>query len=249
MPRTGLLASLTFLACAACATPTATAAPTPAAAAKPRPVPAATRPAPQPQPPREAPARAETDASLRGRVVERAASAIGAPRLSRITREVSDDCTGFVRWAYRASGEDLLEGNAGTMLSIASRARALRRGGRPQPGDLVFFRETYDRDRDRRRDDGITHVGVVERVEPDGTVVFAHRASTGVKESRMNLRFPSKPKAEDGRVLNDYIRRGSKKRRGKLTGEQFAGYADLEQLYRSRAEGAPLARVPAPRGR
>ena len=245
MLRPGLLASLTFLACAACATPTATAAPL----AAPRPTsPPAVRTPPRPAP--EAPPRAAPDDSLRGRVVERAASAIGAPRLSRITREVSDDCTGFVRWAYRASGEDLVEGSAGTMLSIASRARALRRGGRPQPGDLVFFRETYDRDSDRRRDDGITHVGVVERVEPDGTVVFAHRASTGVKESRMNLRFPSKPKASDGHVLNDYIRRGSAKRRGKLTGEQFAGYADLEQLYRSRAGGgAALARVPAPRGR
>jgi len=189
-------------------------------------------------------------ADLREQVVKRAASAVGAPKLSRITREVSDDCTGFARWAYRATGEDLVAGNAATMRALAARARAIRRGGRPRPGDLVFFRETYDRDRDRRRDDGITHVGVVQRVEKDGTVVFAHRAGSGVKESRMNLRFPSRTRAPDGRVLNDYIRRGTAKRRGKLTGEQFAGYADLERLYRSRAvSAAPVGRgAPPSRG-
>jgi cell wall-associated NlpC family hydrolase len=183
-------------------------------------------------------------------VVARAASALGQPGLSAVAPGVSDDCTGFARWAYLASGEDLVSGSAGAMLSTAARARAVRRGGRPLPGDLVFFRETYDRDRDRRRDDGITHVGVVERVEPDGTVVFAHRASSGVKESRLNLRFPSKPRAPDGRVLNDYIRRASGKQRGRLTGEQFAGYASLDALYRSRVSAAPVARAgPSSRGR
>lgn len=195
------------------------------------------------------PAAVPTPAPLRERVVQRAASALGEPRLSGITRDVTDDCTGFVRWVYRASGEDLVEGNVASVLEIASRARAVRRGGRPLPGDLVFFRETYDRNRDRRRDDGVTHVGVVERVEADGTVVFAHRANSGVKESRLNLRFPSVAKASDGRVLNDYIRRASGKQRGRLTGEQFAGYASLEALYRNRISAAPVARAgPSSRG-
>jgi CHAP domain-containing protein len=240
MPRPGLLSCALLLAFTACATATV-AAPAPATAAPPLPV----RPSPPPRTP-EAPAAP----SLRERVVARAASALGEPGLSRVTREVSDDCTGFVRWAYRASGEDLVEGSVGNMLSIASRARAVRRGGRPLPGDLVFFRETYDRNGDHRRDDGVTHVGVVERVEPDGTVVFAHRATSGVKESRLNLRFPSTARAGDGRVLNDYIRRSSGRQRARLTGEQFAGYASLEALYRNRVSDAPVARAgPSSRGR
>src|SRR5437868_730525 len=141
MPRPGLLSCALFLAFTACATATAAA---PAIAPAPARAPPPSRPAPAAEP--AAP-------SLRERVVSRAGSALGQPRLSTVTREVSDDCTGFVRWAYLASGEDLVEGSVGNMLSIASRARALRRGGRPLPGDLVFFRETYDRNRDRRRDD------------------------------------------------------------------------------------------------
>src|SRR6185295_1871597 len=234
MPRPGLLSCALLLSFTACATATAAAPPPP-----PLPPPRVARAAPMPPAPPAEPAAP----SLREQVVERAASALGRLRLSAVTREVSDDCTGFARWAYRASGEDLVEGSVGNMLSMASRARALRRGGRPLPGDLVFFRETYDRNRDRRRDDGVTHVGVVQRVEPDGTVVFAHRAGSGVKESRLNLRFPSVVKASDGHVLNDYIRRSSGKRRARLTGEQFAGYADLEQLFRSRSGGASVAQA------
>ncbi|HVE88008.1 MAG TPA: CHAP domain-containing protein [Myxococcales bacterium] len=244
MPRSGLvLPTLMLLACATVGTSGAAPAPPPSPPAAP-----ARAPARPPARPVEPPPPQSAAASLRDRVVDRAASAVGAPTLSRVTREVSDDCTGFARWAYRAGGEDLLEGSVSNMALIATRARALRRGGRPRPGDLVFFRETYDRNRDRRRDDGVTHVGVVERVEPDGTVVFAHRATSGVKESRMNLRFPSRARADDGRVLNDYIRRGSGKQRGKLTGEQFAGFGDLDLLYRSRAGGA-VAVSPARSGR
>src|SRR3954464_5808756 len=108
MPRPGLLSCALLLTFSACATATAAASPPPTL----------------PTPPRAAPAE-PADPSLRERVVERAASALGQLRLSTVTREVSDDCTGFVRWAYRASGEDLVEGSVGNMLSMASRARAL----------------------------------------------------------------------------------------------------------------------------
>jgi cell wall-associated NlpC family hydrolase len=241
LPRLELCAPLLLLACA---TATATAIATPATAAAPAMTTLAVATVPSGRPaPKRAPARTPPPAPaspLRDRVVERATSAVGAPTLRAFTREVSDDCTGFVRWTTLASGEELVAGSAANMMAIASRARAMRRSGPPLPGDLVFFRDTYDRNRDRRRGDGITHIGVVERVEPDGTVVFVHRAGSGVKQSRLNLRHPSEQRAGDGRTLNDYIRRASGKRRARLTGEQFAGFANLDQLYRSRT-GAPVA--------
>src|SRR5262245_29003688 len=120
MPRPGLLACALLMAFTACAT---TAVAKPALAKIPAPPAPAPAPAPVPTP--------KAAGSLRERVVQRAASALGEPRLSGITREVSDDCTGFVRWAYRATGEDLVQGNVAAMLGIASRARAVHRGGRP----------------------------------------------------------------------------------------------------------------------
>ena len=43
----------------------------------------------------------------------------------------------------------------------------------PQPGDLVFFRDTSDVNNNGRPDDGITLVGVVERVERSRAVFIA----------------------------------------------------------------------------
>ncbi|HEU5217733.1 MAG TPA: CHAP domain-containing protein, partial [Gemmatimonadales bacterium] len=157
----------------------------------------------------------------------------------------SDTCSGFVHWACLASGADLVEGNSAFMFGVAAHARAINRRGPPLPGDLVFFRETYDRNRDRKRDDGITHVGLVERVEPDGTVVFIHRAVSGVRESRMNLRHPSQRRDGDGNLINDFIRRGNGKRRAPLAGEQFAGYGNLDQLYRHKTRLAVAGRQPS----
>src|SRR4051794_32541064 len=103
MPRPRLWWCSLLLALTACATATA-------APRAPRPVAAASPPAPASQPPPPRPQGPPAAPSLRERVVSRASSALGEPDLSGVSREVSDDCTGFVRWAYRASGDDLVEG-------------------------------------------------------------------------------------------------------------------------------------------
>ena len=80
-------------------------------------------------------------------------------------------------------------------------------GGRPVPGDLVFFRETYDQNRDGRRNDGLTHVGIVDQVDADGTVTVIHRVKRGVVRYRMNLARPRVAKDPNtGRILNDTLR-------------------------------------------
>ncbi len=173
-------------------------------------------------------------ASRGARVARRAGALVGSSL--RGYRSVPDDCSGVVRLAYREVGVELLsEGmrpgeNAVTaMYRRAKRTRALHKRT-PKPGDLVFFRETYDRNGDGRRNDGLTHVGVVERVEKDGTVVFVHRTSRGVKRGRMNLRHPKQHEARGGSVLNDYLRRAERGQRARFSGELFSGYASSSRL-------------------
>jgi hypothetical protein len=97
----------------------------------------------------------------------------------------------------------------------------------PLPGDLVFFDDTWDLDGDGRADDPLTHVGLVERIEADGTVVFISRVARAVERYHMNLGAPHLHRGPDGRILNDHLRR---KRTADdagiryLTGELFAGY-------------------------
>ncbi|HZI11469.1 MAG TPA: NlpC/P60 family protein [Myxococcus sp.] len=171
------------------------------------------------------------------RIAARASGLVGVKDLRTVSRDVLDDCTGLVRLAYTSAGIDLMAGpgrkgeNGVTHIYRAARRKgALHRAG-PRPGDLVFFRETYDRDADGRRDDGLTHIGVVERVEPGGLVTFIHRGGKGIARARMHLRSPTTHRAPKGReVLNDYLRRASRKHRAWLTGELFAGFASPEAL-------------------
>ncbi|MET0404771.1 MAG: CHAP domain-containing protein [Cystobacter sp.] len=170
--------------------------------------------------------------ALAASIVERAVQLVGTPRLGKVARHVPDDCSGLVRLAYLKAGIDLVSGGflAGENAVSAIYRRAQGRGALhetlPQPGDLVFFRETYDRNRDGRRNDGLTHVAVVERVEPDGTLTFIHRGLKGIARSHMNLAFPHTHRAgQAGSILNDILRPASRGQRAWLTGELFVGFA------------------------
>ncbi len=177
------------------------------------------------------------------RIAARASRLVGVSSLKQVDRTVPDDCTGVVRIAYESAGIEVMPRGGGRrgdngVTHIYQHARALGavHKGRPRPGDLVFFRETYDRNRDGRRNDGLTHIGVVERVEPDGTIAFVHRGSRGVARVRMNLQRPTAHRErKGGAVVNDYLRAASRKHRAYLTGELFVGFASPGPLARAHA--------------
>jgi hypothetical protein len=178
-----------------------------------------------------------TPTALARSIVERSAQLVGERNLNRVSRGVPNDCSGFVRLAYLAAGIDLVAHGflAGENAVSAIFRRALDVGNvhhtAPRPGDLVFFRETYDRNRDGRRNDGMTHIGVVESVDADGTVTFIHRGGKGVARGRLNLSAPAKHQlGNGGPVLNDYIRPATKSTRAYLAGELFAAFASPEGL-------------------
>lgn len=170
-------------------------------------------------------------------IVSRSSQLVGERNLARLSRGMPNDCSGFVRLAYLSAGIDLVaHGFLAGENAVSAIFRRATAGGRihhnaPRPGDLVFFRETYDRNRDGRRNDGMTHVGVVEGMGKDGTVTFIHRGSKGVARSRMNLAYPEKHQlAQGGPVVNDFLRPATKRSRAYLTGELFVAFASPEGL-------------------
>ncbi|WP_257453483.1 C40 family peptidase [Archangium lipolyticum] len=174
--------------------------------------------------------------SLANRAAARASLWVGLSSLRRVSRSVNDDCSGLANLAYKKNGLSLMpertlpgEGGVAAIYRKARNLGALR--DQPRPGDLVFFRETYDRNRDGRRNDGLTHIGVVERVDRDGTVTFVHRAGGGVKRSKLHLSKPSLRRDARGRVLNDYLRRPEKTTRPRLAGELLAGFASVDHRW------------------
>jgi hypothetical protein len=148
-------------------------------------------------------------------------------------KRYGDDCTSFVRAIYEPLGVNLLteaepgDNGVTAMWRFASHHGRIFEGGRPLPGDLVFFKETYDLNRDGQTNDGLTHIGLVEDVEPDGTVLVIHRVARGVVRYRMNLGAPTQLRTTAGKRLNDWLRTEAPGSRPRLTAELFAGFATL----------------------
>jgi cell wall-associated NlpC family hydrolase len=189
----------------------------------------------------EAPRRPDLGAEI----AAAATSLVGVKRLATVSREVPDDCTGLARLAYFAGGVDLMargnrpgENGVSAIWRLAATSKATH-FGTPSPGDLVFFVETYDRNRDGLRNDGRTHIGVVESVDAEGTVFFVHRTRQGVTRSWLNL-------AHRGRKWNPVLRPAEGELRAWDTAELFAGFAHPKELL-AVAAVAPLPKGNTPR--
>jgi hypothetical protein len=175
----------------------------------------------------------EVKPGARASVVEIARGLVGSRRVEVAGRRFGDDCTGLVRGVYSALGVDLMSaGEAGdngvtAIWRFTAQRGRLYDGGRPVPGDLVFFRETYDLNRDGQVNDGLTHLGLVDDVEPDGTVLVIHRVARGVVRYRMNLTAPTTAKGPTGKVLNDGLRLPGNGSAPRLTGELFVSFGTL----------------------
>jgi hypothetical protein len=182
-------------------------------------------------------ARAEDPRSveLRQQVAQAARRQVGQRDLVVDGKPLPYDCSGLARAAYLEHGIDLMAvdahdgDNAVRTIYRYARARGIvYRHGRPQPGDLVFFHDTYDRNRNGRRDDVLTHVGVVEQVDDDGTVTLVNTVSRGVLRYKMNLRYPERVRDPDsGRRINHYLRKAEGDQASRTTAELFAGYATI----------------------
>lgn len=141
-----------------------------------------------------------------------------------------NDCSGFVCDVYARAGVPLA-GSTRSLWELARSNGAVHHRKVPAIGDLVFFDNTYDKDRDGKRNDDLTHVAVVMEVLGDGTVIMAHAGtSQGRAELRMNLQQPTEHEDAAGSILNDYLRarRSSDPEDApRLAGELFRAFATV----------------------
>ncbi|CUS37525.1 conserved exported hypothetical protein [Candidatus Nitrospira nitrosa] len=163
---------------------------------------------------------------------------VGQSRVQIGGRNYNPDCSGFVQGVYASQRVDLYSGlgkldggnGVGRIYTHVMEHGRIHYGPTVHPGDLVFFHNTWDFNGDGLPNDPLTHIGVVETVEPDGTVLFVSSLSRGIQRYRMNLQNPDTHKAADGRVLNDFLRRrhwGDSPGTYYLTGRLFAAFGTL----------------------
>ncbi|MBK7860775.1 MAG: CHAP domain-containing protein [Archangiaceae bacterium] len=169
----------------------------------------------------------------RDKTVRAARLLVGVETVDMKGRPYPDDCSGLVRTVFDRVGVNLLsvarpEDNAVTAIyRWAQKYGRVYTGGRPVAGDLVFYRDTYDLNRDGRENDGLTHIGVVDDVDEDGTVTVIHRVHGGVRKYRMNLNHPNLSRSTDGRTLNDWLRLAGRTGKAQLTSDLFMAYATV----------------------
>ena len=179
--------------------------------------------------------------SRRTAIVQTASKLVGAITIQANGKRIAYDCAGVTRAIYLQHGIDLYD--SGVVDAKANGVRLIHHhisrqgkfhyGPVVRPGDLVFFDNTWDYNGDGLVNDPLTHVGIVERQEQDGTVIFISRVAGAIERYRMNLALPHVHRTADGRVLNDYIRRkdlADPVDTGYLTGQLFATFGSQNGL-------------------
>jgi hypothetical protein len=171
------------------------------------------------------------DEERRLAIVQYARSFLGKKDLAEESPGFRNDCSGLVLGVYGGMGYPIeLDHTRRSRTLSDTMYRALHERGftyvrfRPRPADLVFFKGTTGKSAQL-----VTHVGIVDGVLKDGTVVIVHYSSGSVSELRMNLLYPSVHKNGEGDVINDFLRRKSPQSLAGeklLSGELFFSFGD-----------------------
>ena len=145
-----------------------------------------------------------------------AAAVVGQQYVEANGTRFRQDCSGVARAIYAKAGLHLGgraqrrdENDVSILYRWMSETGSIRRD-HPQVGDLVFFDNTYDRNGDGQRNDPLSHVGIVEKILEDGTIVYIHHVSGGILRYRMNLEHPRvRRDSKAGTRLNHDLRRAA----------------------------------------
>ena len=126
----------------------------------------------------------------------------------------NNDCTGAILAIYAMAGIRLVDlfprysgGGVQRLHDIAADHDLLYHSESPEPGDLIFWDNTYDRAGDRRWNDELTHVGLVLNVDRNGRIEFIHYDyQQGIVSAWMNLRDAETHIGRNGIVVNSPMR-------------------------------------------
>ncbi|HET8724379.1 MAG TPA: CHAP domain-containing protein [Anaeromyxobacteraceae bacterium] len=137
------------------------------------------------------------------RAVDAAQSLVGQRTVVLDGRDYGSGCAAVVRAAFDRAGKPLPSDarTASSLYDVARGRGALRTGIRCAPGDVVFLAD--------KPGGAANHVGLVTRVDPDGTAVVVHRLARGVGKMRVNLGYPARvADPATGKRLNDTLQVG-----------------------------------------
>ncbi|MGL4388055.1 MAG: CHAP domain-containing protein [Brevinema sp.] len=106
------------------------------------------------------------------------------------------DCSGFVAFLFHLAGLNLkklygIADNGVTAIWEGLHIQGFILDNQDlQIGDIIFFDNTYDMNKNMVWDDALSHIAVVESVDEFQTITYVHYGSKGVTRAKMNLKHP-----------------------------------------------------------
>lgn len=152
--------------------------------------------------------------------IEYARSLIGQSYAVLNDKEYRADCSGTIKAIYDAAGYSLgnVEGTDAIYKYIEKNGILDMR--KPKVGDLVFFNAG-----DKKQ---LNHIGFVEEILPDNTVLFIHHMSGLIVRSRMNLKNPNLQTDPQTKTRLNHILRRAGAKKSYTAGQLFAGFGRLK---------------------
>ena len=137
----------------------------------------------------------------------------------------------YVMAIYQLNGVDLSSIKSpmptiGELYQHAFTNKLVYQSTKPAIGDLAFFHNTVDRNRDGRWNDWHTLVGIVESIDNDETITILTYQTNKIERIKLNLKYPELQKGKKGQILNTQIRPNEGAQKG-TTAKLFAGFANL----------------------
>ena len=134
---------------------------------------------------------------------------------------IETDCSFFVRAAYwegsghtkdlfresiAAKAVELKKATGVTLLSSYFEKNYRYQTKKPRVGDIIIFDNTYDKNRNEKRDDPYTHTGIVTNIRADQTIEFIHgNIGKTIKKGYINFQYQNNAMI-DNQPVNSYIR-------------------------------------------
>lgn len=124
---------------------------------------------------------------------------LGKTSLEVDGRHFNYDCSGTILAIYAYAGINLgrrfsryTGGGVTRIYKIMRANKLLYTAYYPEPGDIIFWDNTYDENGDGKWDDELTHAGMVVGVSPNGEISYIHQNyAKGIVIERMNLLYPN----------------------------------------------------------
>ncbi len=185
--------------------------------------------------------------SKRGKLVKYALGFKGKSRVKK-DKKYRNDCSGFVRSVFDKFDIELyntskVKKNGKWLSGTEVIYNFIKDNGEvfsdklPRIGDIIFFDNTTDRNRDGKVNDKFTHIAIVVNVLSNGTIYYIHKSHRGINIQKMNLNYPDKVYIKNGKKrikVNSYLRkrrRKDKKNTPYLSSQMFRAFGSVFKSY------------------